>query len=188
VDPDGKNPVNPIDLFGQFLSDIGNPVDALLGFMISAFAGNKTAENNANQIGAQFPAMMAQASGQLLISGSEYMSENGSTIALACYASGQIEVGFAVDTLSNIATLGLNVYDFAKTGDTNKFLETMVKDVGLIAIGGLTGSGIKAHIKAEYSYLGMTEKQIEKLTNIFTTIYIKTIEIPFNNAGSIIDE
>jgi hypothetical protein len=79
------------------------------------------ASRELNTVIQNFPSNMAKMAGQRLIKSAEFMHKNGGTIALACYATGRVELGLVVDGITFICDITVYYRRYRETGNARKF-------------------------------------------------------------------
>jgi hypothetical protein len=141
-------------------------------------------ERQTNVIIRNLPYVMAKSAGMGLLSGAQFISKNGSRIALACYISGHVEIGVVVDGLVVVSRISLNIYDYVQNKDvsTGKVLGTILKEVATYAGGQITGGMIKSHILSKYAYLNISEPTLELLSNRLAAMYNDVLDKHFDSS------
>jgi RHS repeat-associated protein len=152
IDPDG-NQSTPFFSPEEFFSILAerNPAIGLLNIIKEALSGNQSAQNHlsslANQIIEDAGNMAINTADAALVSSMTFMSENGPTIALACYATGNIEIGLVVDGITIASNVALDVRKFSQTGDKMKLANNLLVDGISFAIPNKTGQVILNNVK-----------------------------------------
>jgi hypothetical protein len=167
---------NPFDVFGQMLQISSNPLDKLTGMFFSVLGGNKAAEQQLANMSQRLVNSMAEVAGNALITGMEFMSDNGSYLAIASYASGNVALGVVIDgvTLACDVTLAFN--EFNETGD----LEGLVSSLTVTAATNfIIGPGVG---KAAASAGGLSKAELMKtlepmISNLVSTAVTEMLKI-----------
>jgi RHS repeat-associated protein len=145
TDPNGEfTNYNPFDAFGQMLQISSKPLDKLTGMFFSVLGGNKAAEQQLANMSQRLVNSMAEVAGNALITGMEFMSDNGSYLAIASYASGNIVIGAVIDgiTVASDVTLAFNEYN--ETGDKAGLITSLAGIIATNAIGSGVGKAAVA--------------------------------------------
>ena len=171
TDPDGKEQFSPFtnrsDFWG-FLFGSTSGSDKIASGTLASISGN---ENTTMQLNALSPLMgeaMAKLTGDAIIGGMEFMSENGTSLALVAYASGQVEVGAVIDGITVACDITLAYLEVNNTGDYKKFAKLVASDVVSTAVGyGVSIKAAKTYAKA-FNNLpdSLTAKAIDSVSNI----------------------
>ena len=114
------------ELFPWILQNSTNPLDRILGLMLSARRGDENARARLNALSDE----MSEAFDKAVKVGLQYVSDNGCYVALACYATGNVKLGLIVDGIVIACDVTEAFYGYMGNGDLKKY----ILDCGIIAL------------------------------------------------------
>jgi RHS repeat-associated protein len=166
TDPDGKQSM-PYFSPEEFFSILAerNPVVGLFNLINNALSGDKSAQNHLSSLGNQMMTdagnMAMNAADTALVSGMTFMSENGPMISLACYATGNIEIGLVVDGITIASNVALDVREFSQTGDKMELATNLLVDGVSFVVPSKTGQAVLRNVK-------FSSRETETIVNFVT--------------------
>ncbi|MBD5421584.1 MAG: hypothetical protein HDR49_00930 [Bacteroides sp.] len=110
------------ELSPWILQNSTNPFDRILGLMLSARRGDENARARLNALSDE----MLEAFDKAVKVGLQYVSDNGCYVALACYATGNVELGLIVDGIVIVCKVMQAFYEYMETGDYGKYLSDCI--------------------------------------------------------------
>jgi hypothetical protein len=157
-------PYFSLEEFFGILAD-RNPVVGLLNIINSALSDNKSAQSHLSSLSNQLITNTGNAAIKIaddaLVGGMIFMSENGPMIALACYATGNIEIGLVVDGITIASNVALDIREFSETRDKMRLASSLLVDGVSFAVPYSTGKAISGNIR-------FTSQDSETIINFVT--------------------
>jgi hypothetical protein len=155
-----------------------NSLDRLVGLFFSALGNNKAAERQLSVLSQQMALAMAEATGEAVVSGMKIMSKNGSMIAIAAYASGNVGLGLIIDGSVVACDITLAYNDYQKKKNKEEFITELAVIATKTVIGASTAKAAKA-----FSGLGEVElmKRLEPMiADLISTGVNEVLHFPEN--------
>ncbi len=169
MDPDGRQSMpfasqnDYFNFWGNVIYELGNGLDKFIGLAMLDMSGADVTTEVTNLTSVMLGAMQELA-GEAVIAGAQFMSDNGSTIALVAYASGNVGIGLTIDGITLLADAILIADEYNNTGD----LTNAVIDITIIVAS--NAAGIGAGNKLANS-MGLSKKALaEQLRPIVQTL------------------
>ena len=187
IDPDGNQSIpfsfgDPFAEFWGWIADFSSGSDKITATTASALKGNEHAKNWLNDLSPYMGEIMAKAAGEAAIKGMEFTAEYGSVLAVAAYASGNVEVGWVIDGVTIACDITLTIKDYI-----NKKLSSreLAIDVGTTLLTYAVASKVGKNVEKAAQRVLLNEKTTEKLAGMlsdFASQGISTLnEIEKNN-------
>ena len=171
MDPDGESPNIPFmspDEFWNFLIGASSGADKTSAKVFAAANGHEASKIQLNALSSYMGEIMAGASDKAILGGMQFTAENGTTLALVAYATGNIEIGAVIDGITVYCDVTLAYKEACETKDYKKFAKTVAVDIVSTAVG--NGVGTKAAKSCSKLIEGipdsLTSKAIDSMANI----------------------
>ena len=112
--------------------------------------------------------------GDTIIASAEFMSDYGGVIAVACYASGNVQLGVMIDTVVIACDISLIVYKYSNDKIS---LEEFVKEAGCIAVSNFTGYKIGSNFEKAASRIFIDPNFPKMLAGVVSNLVGQSVSV-----------
>ncbi len=104
-----------------------------------------------------------------IIAGMRFIADNGGTISMICYATGQVEIGLIIDGVTLACDVSLAIYDYQNSNKTNKDKTRLIADLTSTIIATAASGPTASQLTKGIKDLGKREFQ-KRLTNFLANV------------------